>query len=302
MEPLQSITSQASNASDVALNPSSSALVIKITDLFFQFWQSEWKLIAAIIAAPILQLLIRFLSPLFLRVFLIGFSGGKKDSVKNEKRIKTVSSVISATSLVFIFASVIVVFLSQIGINMTPIITGAGILSLAVGFGAQSLIKDIIAGLFIILENQFNQGDWVKIDSFEGRVVEITLRRTVLQTPKGARHIIPNGQIKIVTNSTNQYSAVSLNIPAKVDDNFNKVNKIINQIGEKLAKDPEFKKHIIETPEAIGVNEISGNAAIIKVWGKTKPGKQLLVKRELAERIVREFSKRSIKLPGKILK
>lgn len=272
-----------------------------IGQLIKTIWNSELQIALVLVLAPLIQILIKTLAPLLIRIMFFRVNHTKERGVLVNKRVKTLAGVIEATSLVLISGGVIIFIFQKININLTPLIAGAGILSLAVGFGAQSLVKDIIAGIFIILENQYNKGDWIKIDNYQGKVVDLNLRRTVLQTAKGSHHLIPNGQIKIVTNNSNKFVALSLNIPAKVDKNFNKVNKIINRVGRELATEENFKSAIIEIPEAVGVDKISATAATIKIWGKVKPGKQVKIRRELAERIIREFAKHKIELPGKII-
>ena len=273
----------------------------ELTKIFSEFWQSEWKILIVLIAAPLLLIFIRIVSPILVKA-LLSITDNQAGNLATQKRVKTLANVIEATSLVLILITVVWVFFSELNISMTPIITGAGILSLAVGFGAQSLVKDVISGVFIIMENQFNQGDWIKVGDFEGKVTEINLRRTVLQTAKGARHIIPNGEIQAVTNYTNKYSVVSIDIPLKLDENFDQVNKIINQAGKQLVKDKNFKDFILDTPESVGINEIKDNAAIVRVWGKVKPGKKLAVKRALNAKIFKAFKEEGIKLPTRVLR
>lgn len=268
-------------------------------------WDSNFKFVLVVALAPILQLIIKLVTPFLVKIFLAGSGiagfGTKRGDKAAKKRIKTLAGVAEATTFVLIIIGVILFIFTEVGLDITPIIAGAGVLSLAVGFGAQSLVKDIISGIFIILENQFNKGDWVQIGKYGGRVVEVNLRRTILQTISGARHIIPNSKVVIVTNNTNQYSAISLIIPTKINADFKKVNRLINEVCRELAQDSEFEKNIIEAPETIGVDEINEYAALIRVWGKVKPGKHIKAKRELAKRIAEKFAQNKIKLPGKII-
>jgi small conductance mechanosensitive channel len=261
------------------------------------------RIILVILFGFSIHLVIKLIIPFLIQLLLSSIMNLNENKRAAQKRVKTLAKVGEATSILILIIYLILFLFGEFGIDIGPLLVGAGVLSLTVAFGAQSLVKDILAGVFIILENQFNIGDWVQIDAFEGKVIDINFRRTILETPKGAKHIIPNGSITIVTNSTNnQFNVVNLNIPAKVDSNFNKINKIIDQVGKKLAKDKDFAENIIEAPKATGVNEINEYAAVIRVWGKAKPGTQVQIKRELAERIVKEFSKHKIKLPGRIIK
>jgi len=253
-----------------------------------------------IILAPLLQLFIKLITPFLIKILFTNF-GFKKNDEASKKRVKTLAGVIEATTFVFILVGVILFIFSELGLEVAPLIAGAGILSLAVGFGAQSLVKDVISGIFIILENQFNKGDWVKIGKYEGKVIKMNLRRTVLQTFKGSRHIIPNSQVAVVTNNTNQYSAISLVIPLKVGSDFKKANRLIDEACKELSQIPDFEKALLETPQAVGVDEINEFAAMVRIWGKAKPGKHIKIRRELASKIAEKFSQNKIKLPGKII-
>lgn len=248
---------------------------------------SSWRVLILLLLAPLFQITIRYTAPTLLK---IGFVGARGEAQASQKRIKTLASVISKTSFVIIVVTIFLTVLSSLGVDFKSLMTGAGIISLALGFGAQSLVKDVIAGLFILLENQYNAGDWVQIDSFEGRVTDFNLRRTILETSKGSRHIIPNGRIGIVTNTTNRFSAVILDIPVKMNNKFEDHLALIGKVGQELKDDPEYRKHIVEIPHVAGVETVNESTAIVKVWGKTKPGRQVIIKRELAKRIAREFS------------
>lgn len=247
------------------------------------------RILVLILVAPLVQILIRWTSPFFVKIALAGIPGRSSTGAAG-KRVKTLAGVIEKTSFVIITISVFLSILSALNIDIKPFLTGAGIISLAFGFGAQSLIKDVIAGLFILLENQYNKGDWVQIDSFEGRVADINLRRTILETSKGSRHIIPNGRIGIVTNTTNNFSAVVLDIPIKMNSDFARKLADIGEIGREMGEDPSYKKRIVEIPHVAGVETVNEATALVKVWGKTRPGAQILVKRELAKRIAEKFS------------
>ncbi|MBD3244648.1 MAG: mechanosensitive ion channel [Candidatus Moranbacteria bacterium] len=270
---------------------------------YFSFIKTDYtvssliELIAVIALAPIVLLAIKYASPLIIKLFLSRVIDFKKDIENAQKRVKTLSGVVEATGFIIILIYIIFHILSFFQIDVRPLIAGAGVLSFAVAFGSQSLIKDLISGVFIILENQFNQGDWIKVDNFEGKVIEMNLRRTVLQTTKGARHIIPNGNIEIVTNNSNQYRVVTMDLPVKVSQ-INKVNKILEKVCKEVAKDEKYKKDIIEAPKPVGINEINEFGSVIRIWVKVKSGTHLKIKREISKRIIQEFNKKKIELPG----
>jgi small conductance mechanosensitive channel len=265
-------------------------------------WHSGWRVLIVILLAPLAQIAVQLLAPAFVKIASVFWRRSlptntiKRESL--EKRNKTLAGVIEATSLVFITTGSLLFIFGELGFNAVPVLASAGIISLAVGFGAQSLVKDVISGIFIVLESQFNEGDWIKVGDFKGRVVGLNLRRTVLRNVSGARHIIPNGEIKIVTNFTSRASVVTLNIPVKVDTNFGKINKIIDKVGKDLKDDPDFSADFLEAAHSLGVEEINETSAVVKVRGKVIFGKKLKVKRELAQRIARAFSDKKIKFPG----
>lgn len=268
---------------------------------FNNVYNSDFKFIIVLIFCIIAYLFIKFITPLFLKLSILSF-GVNKDNEQIKKRVKTLTLLIDTTSSIIIIIYFIFFILQELSINIEPVLLGAGILTFPLAFGSQSLVKDIIAGIFIILENQYNLGDWVVVDSFEGKVVDINFRRTILQTPTGARHIIPNGYIGIVTNKTNTYSVVTLDLPLRLDANFDKINKVIDRVLRKLYKDKEFQESFMGEPERKGVNAIQDNAVVVRVWAKVQAKDKIKIKRELSNRIINEFSKKDIKLPGRMFK
>ncbi|MBD3300675.1 MAG: mechanosensitive ion channel [Candidatus Moranbacteria bacterium] len=261
-------------------------------------YNSDLKFLFVLFFCLVAYFIIKSITPFFLRLSVLSFKDSKENS-HVRKRINTLSVLIDTTSWIIILIYFIFFVLQELSIDVEPVLLGAGILTFPLAFGSQSLVKDVIAGIFIILENQYNLGDWIKVDKYEGKVVDISFRRTILQSAGGARHIIPNGQIAVVTNNTNSFSILNLDIPVKVNQDFNKAHKIIDKEIQKIAKDKNFKELFIETPQNKGVNEIQNNAAIVRIWAKVKTGGKIKIKRELSDRIINEFSKKKIELPGK---
>ena len=220
-----------------------------------------------------------------------------KDGRAIEKRTKTLSGVLLFTAKVIIFAMVVMMILSELNINIGPLLAGAGIAGLAIGFGAQSLVKDIISGLFIILEDQYRTGDVVKIGNFSGLVEDINLRRTVLRDLDGNVHFIPNGEVAISSNLSKNISRVNLNIQVAYEENLDHVIRVINQVGEELSADEKFKDFIIKSPKFLGVDNFADSGIELKILGETKPLKQWDVTRELRKRIKEAFDREHIEIP-----
>ncbi len=188
--------------------------------------------------------------------------------------------------------------LSEFGVNTAPIIAGASIVGVALGFGAQSLVKDMISGIFMLLENQYRVGDVVELNqTVSGTVEAFTLRETILRDLDGMVHHVPNGEITIATNMTMDFANVNLDIGVGYDDDIEKVEKVVNEVGKKLAEDENWQDDILEAPQFLRINEFGDSAVIIKIIGKTKPMKQWGVTGELRKRLKIAFDKEGIEIP-----
>ncbi len=214
-----------------------------------------------------------------------------------EKRENTLISVFSSGIRVIVWTTGIIMILSEIGINIGPIIAAAGIAGLALGFGGQYLIRDLISGLFIILENQYRVGDYIEIAGVSGKVEDINLRMTIIRDSNGAVHFVPNGEIKKSTNMSKDFSKVNLKVAVSYDSDLKKVEEIINRVGQELSLDEEFKDNIISPPKFISIDDLSDSGVVIRIKGETKPQKQWAVASELRLRIKDAFDKENITIP-----
>ena len=220
-----------------------------------------------------------------------------KNGKAQEKRAKTLEGVFISFLTVIIWVVAGLMILSEFGINIGPLLAGAGIVGVALGFGAQHLVRDIIAGFFIILEDQFRVGDVVNVAGTGGLVEEINLRKTVLRDLDGVEHHIPNGEIKKASNLSKGFARVNLNIGVSYKSNLEKLIKVINRTGQELAEDPAWKDSIIKPPQFLRVDDFGESAIIIKILGETKPLKQWDVTGELRKRIKIAFDKEGIEIP-----
>jgi moderate conductance mechanosensitive channel len=214
-----------------------------------------------------------------------------------QKRTDTLASVIIATAQIIIIFMYVIMFLTEININVTAVLTGAGVVGIAVGFGAQSLVKDILAGLFIILENQYRKGDWVQIAGTAGVVEEINLRRTVLRDMDGITHVVPNGEIRVTSNYTKQLSKINLNISVSYDTDLDKAIAVINRVGKEMAGDPRWAPYILTPPSALRVDNLGNSGIDIKITGDTKPSQQWAISGELRLRLKKAFDQEGIEIP-----
>jgi small-conductance mechanosensitive channel len=213
------------------------------------------------------------------------------------KREETLTRIFSYVTSILIVLVSFIMFLQEIGIPVGPILAGAGIVGLAVGFGGQYLIRDIIAGFFIILENQYRIGDVVNFDGTGGLVEDISLRMTTLRDLDGTVHHVPHGEIKKVANLTKYFSRINLNIGVSYNSNLEHVIAVVNRVGNELATDPMWEDSIIKAPAFLRVDDFADSAIIIKILGETKPIKQWDVAGELRKRLKVAFDLEGIEIP-----
>ena len=221
----------------------------------------------------------------------------KKRKTEIEKRATTLSKVLVTTGIVMIAIAALFMILSEVGINITPVVAGFGIAGIAIGFGAQSLVKDFIAGLFILIENQYGVGDVVRIADIAGIVEEINLRRTILRDLDGIVHSVPNGEIKVASNFTKEWSRVNMNISVGYGEDLDHVMEVLNRIGKEMAEEPYWGELITGAPQVLRVDAFEDSGIAIKILGETKPIRQWEVMGELRRRIKRVFDEEGIEIP-----
>ena len=228
------------------------------------------------------------------KIIVADRNSSKESEIKREDTIiRIVHGSLSIT--VWIIAALMI--LQEIGIQVGPILAAAGVAGLALGFGGQYLIRDIISGLFIILENQYRVKDVVCFDGTCGLVEDITLRMTTLRDLDGIVRHVPHGEIKKVSNLSKNYARVNLNVPVAYDSDIQKVMRVINQVGQELAEDADWKEHIISAPKFLRVDSFGDSAIMIKILGDTQPIKQWDVTGELRKRLLEAFQKENITIP-----
>jgi small conductance mechanosensitive channel len=213
------------------------------------------------------------------------------------KRVTTLTGLLLTLSLVAIWAVVAVICLDQVGLDVTPIVAGAGIIGLAVGFGAQNLVRDVISGFFMVLENQVRVGDVAIVNGTGGLVEAITFRTIVLRDLAGVVHVVPNGAITTLANMTKGWSGYVIDVGVAYGEDTDRVVEVMAEVAEDLRKDPRFGPSILEPIEIFGVDDFKESEVTIKARLKTVPIQQWTVGREYRRRLKKAFDARGIEIP-----
>ena len=218
------------------------------------------------------------------------------------QQIETLASVLNSIANFVVWFVAILTVLDLLKLNLGPLLASAGIAGLAIGFGAQTLVKDFINGFFVLLEDQYNIGDAVKLAGVKGTVEDMTLRRTVLRDDDGTVHIIPNSQVQIVSNMTRDWAQVALHVSVAYSEPSDKIIDALKQVGEEIRHDAQFEDDIVADIQVPGIDRVGNGEAEYLVLVKTRPRKQFAVTREFRRRIKECFEKNKIQagLPGRV--
>lgn len=219
------------------------------------------------------------------------------DEFEATKRVKTLMGIIGGIGQIIIWTTAIFVILGRVGIDLRPILAGAGIIGLAVGFGAQELVRDFISGFFMLLENQVRTGDVALINGTGGLVEKIELRTIALRDFSGVVHIFQNGKINTISNMTKEWSAMVLDMGVAYKEDPEEVIQIMTEVGLELQNDEVFGPKIIEPIEVVGVNEFANSAVVIRARIKTRPIEQWGIGREYRKRLKKAFDDKGIEIP-----
>ena len=218
------------------------------------------------------------------------------DGIQRAQQVRTVAEVIrSGGVFLIVFFTLMAALKDGFNINIEPLLASAGIVGLAIGFGAQTLVKDVINGFFILVENQFQVGDVVRISGVSGKVEEITMRRTVLRDGDGTLHIIPNGAIQLVSNTTRDWSQVTLQVAVDYSENSDRVVQLLQSVAREFHEDSAFKQDLVSEPLVPGIDRVRGQEVDYLVLVKVRPGRQFDVARDLRRRIKASFEANKVK-------
>lgn len=248
------------------------------------------------VAALILVQIARRLTDRFERRISSGELGVVKKAV-DVRRAKTLGGLLRTTVSIVIWAAALLMLLEQFGVSIGPLIAAAGIGGVALGFGAQNMVRDFIGGFFILLENQYDVGDVVKVAGVAGAVEELNIRTTVLRDLEGIRHVIPNGEVRISSNLTEGFSRYLMVLPISYSDDPDKAAAIAQRVTADMRKEPDWAPKMPEELTMLGVDAYGESSIDLKCFVQTTPGDQWEVGRELLKRIKKAFDEGDITIP-----
>jgi small-conductance mechanosensitive channel len=245
-------------------------------------------------------LLVAFLFVRLLRTItrrIIAFSEKRSPGgVMQAQQVRTLVGVIRSVGVfLIVFFAGMAALKDAFNINIEPLLASAGIAGLAIGFGAQTLVKDVINGFFILVENQFQVGETIRVAGVAGKVEEITMRRTVLRDADGTIHVVPNGSIQIVSNLTRDWSQVTLHVSVDYNENSDRVIELLKAVARDTYNDPVFAADLVGEPQVPGIERVRGLEVDYLLLAKVRPGRQYDVGRELRRRIKACFEENKIK-------
>lgn len=213
-----------------------------------------------------------------------------------DKRARTLGRVLRQLVTILVWSIATAEVLGEIGVSIGPLVAGAGIAGLAVGFGAQALVKDIISGFFMLLENQFRVGDVISIAGATGTVEAINLRTTLLRDNEGRVHIVPNGTIAVVTNHTRDWARAVVDLPVPYKEDLDRCYAALQEVATEMEKDPVYARKLAGSFEPPGVEKLQDTTVLLRVMVRTRPHEQWSVTRELRRRIKKKFDERGLSL------
>lgn len=263
------------------------------------WFAKPWVRIVVILAAALLV-------TLFSRVVVTRFRRRLEGTASitqelNLQRATTLTGALSTALIVVIWALAILMALGELGQNIAPLLASAGVAGVALGFGAQSLVKDTLSGFFILLENQFGVGDNVEVQTpsnrVVGRVESLTLRVTALRAFDGALHFVPNGNILVASNRSKGWARAIVDVRTAYDEDVEHLRNVLEELFEELKGDRTLSEWIHEAPNVLGVERMGQDALVMRVIADTRPSKVMDVERLLRERITRRLLERGIKVP-----
>ena len=214
-----------------------------------------------------------------------------------ERRVSTIARLVVRLSGAALAVIAVLMILGEFGVDVGPAVAGLGVVGIAVGFGAQTLIRDWLAGIFVVLENQYSEGDVVRIAGVDGVVEAFSLRRTTLRDLDGTVHTVPNGQITVASNMTRLWARVNLDISVPYGSDIDRATALINRVGEELQADEEWGPRLLEAPSVVRVNALADSAVALKVLGQVRAAEQWAVAGELRKRILAAFGREGIDVP-----
>lgn len=277
-------------------------LVTRITDPEFTRRLLDWLvtsglriLLIAVIALVMIKALYRLIDEVEARI--AARSGAFDSALETGRRLATIKNLLKHLVFIVILGIAAMIILKEIGVDIAPIIAGAGIMGLALSFGAQNLVRDIISGFFMIMEDQVRVGDVAVVNGTGGTVEEINFRTIVLRDLEGTVHVFPNGTVTQLANRSKGWSRYVIDMGVAYKENVDYVMEVMKKLGEEISADKDFGPLILEPLQVLGVDSFGDSSVVIKCMVKTRPLKQWDVGRELRRRIKNRFDELGIEIP-----
>ncbi len=218
-------------------------------------------------------------------------------AIEIRKRSETLQGLADGIVRALILIVAFVTALDKFGLNIGPAVAGLGIAGVALGFGAQNLVKDYLAGMFVLIENHYSRGDVVQIAGVSGTVEDFTLRRTTLRDLDGTVHIVPNGQITVASNMTRVWGRINVDVTVAYGSDINRVIEVVNDLGRKMAEEPEWKRRVLEAPQVARVEALSETGVTLKILGSVRATERWAAAGELRKRVLDAFRENDIEIP-----
>lgn len=261
-------------------------------------WQNIWQTLLVIAVGLVVWLVVRFLVRRWGgRVQAKLEATGELVARARAQRVRTISRTLSTVVFIAALGVVIVTILGIWGVPIGPLVASLSVVGIAVGLGAQDLIKDVIAGMFVLVEDQYAVGDVVQIAGVSGTVEELRLRTTVLRDLNGSVHHVPNGEARVTTNITYEFSRVVVDVSVAYEASVDRAMDVVRDIANGLASDPAWSEAMIEDAQILGVEELGGSGVVIRALLTTDPEERWTVKREFLRRIKNGFDEAGIEIP-----
>lgn len=263
-----------------------------------EVWENTWQTVLVIAFGLVVWLVARYV----LRRWGDRIQGKLEDTSElvaraRAQRVRTIARTLSTVVLIAALVVVVVTILGIWGVPIGPLVASLSVVGIAIGFGAQDLIKDVIAGVFVLVEDQYAVGDVVKLAGVSGTVEELRLRTTVLRDLDGSVHHVPNGEARVATNITYEFSRVVVDLSVAYNESVDRAMEVVRAIADGLATDPELSESIAEEAQILGVEELGESGVVIRVLLTTDPEDRWVIKREFLRRIKNGFDEAGIEIP-----
>jgi small-conductance mechanosensitive channel len=279
------------------LGNSTETFLPKLIDIGVDFAKGSLRIVLIIIAAYVGLRLLRFAFNRLETLLIRAASAAEVIPGAATKRIRTLMSVLWTIVVGLVWFVAVLTTLGQIGVNVTPVLAGAGIVGLAIGFGTQNLVKDLVSGFFLILENQVRVGDVAIINGTGGLVEAISFRTIVLRDEAAVVHVFPNGAITTLSNMTKDWSAYVITVNVAYKEDPDRVADVMRRVAEEMFTEPKYKSAMLEPIEILGVDGFTESAVTIKARLKTQPLQQFAIGREYRRRLKKAFDAAGIEMP-----